>query len=57
MIIFTLIIFGLATLRTFNKLKKEPESVSDFIGSILFVVTHVVAYIYLLKHFLTINSF
>jgi hypothetical protein len=52
MIVYFLIIFGLATTRTITPLVKVKNY--NFVN-LVFAITHIVAYIYLLKHFVNIN--
>jgi hypothetical protein len=58
MIVFMLVVFGLATIRTITPFAKNEnyESASSFIAQLLLTVPTVICYVWLLKHFVTLNG-
>lgn len=58
MLIFTIIIFGLATIRTVVPFAsdKSYEKFSDFVAKLIVSSTMVMAYIWFLKQFVLLNG-
>jgi hypothetical protein len=58
MLIFTIIIFGLATIRTITPFTKEEtyRSFASFMGSLLVVSTMIICYIWFLKQYVSLNG-
>lgn len=57
MLTFTIIMFGLATLRTITPFMKEDtyKSLSSFIASSLLCITMVISYIWFLQQFIQVK--
>lgn len=58
MLIFTIIIFGLATIRTVAPFasNKTYEKFSDFLAALIVASTMVMAYVWFLKQFVSLNG-
>ena len=54
-----LVVFGLATIRTITPFAKKEnyKSASSFIAQLLVTVPTVICYVWLLKHFVTLNGY
>lgn len=53
--IYVLIIFLLATVRSIVPLAKKDSGGSEFIANILFAISHILAFYWLAKDYITIN--
>lgn len=53
-----LVVFGLATIRTITPFanKENDKSATSFIAKLLVTVPMVICYVWLLKHFVTLND-
>ena len=58
MLIFTIIMFGLATIRTITPFSKDEsfEKLGSFIARVLVASTMVMSYIWFLKQFVSLNG-
>lgn len=59
MIIFVLIMFGLATIRTFTAIGRAYNEGEGFLGMVIYslvAVTTMIAFIWLLDHFVSVTG-